>query len=433
VWRSNRYNDVVLKRRYLAGFLSLLSLIGFAACARNYVTNRRELHVISEKTEIEIGRKAKEDIVKEYGAYHDLEWQIYLDEVGQRLARASDRPNLNYDFTIIDTDLLNAFAIPGGYVFVTRGILTQMADEAELAIVLGHEITHIAAWHGIESLQRAGILSTLTAIGAIGGMAVGAGGAAIAIAQAAGIYENLYLVGYGRQHEYEADQHGIFYASRAGYDPEAALTFFERLDKIEKEEEVAQHISPYWRDHPSTADRIKMARHWIGLAEKDRTSLAYNRDKFLTMQARLPRGMPAEKGVVEGQKYVNTPFGITMEVPEGWHWDTTTIESLVGFVGPIPEVRGNLQRIRLSHPVGVQEFAKQMAKQWGLSEALSRDVDYPAGHGLLWQYGGDYLRYRTLLLVRGDAGYALACQIPSEKFLQYIVDCERIMRSLQIQ
>ena len=154
--------------RILSFFVVLFLLSG---CARNYVTRRHELHLISEKTEIEIGRKAKEDIVKEYGAYHDLNWQIYLDQVGQRLARASDRPKLAYDFTIIDTDLLNAFAIPGGYVFVTRGILTQMADEAELAIVLGHEITQIAAWHGIESLQRAGMLSTLTAIGAIGGIA----------------------------------------------------------------------------------------------------------------------------------------------------------------------------------------------------------------------------------------------------------------------
>src|SRR3954465_9962228 len=214
--------------------LVLVLMVGLLACAKNYVTRRHELHLIGEKTEIEIGRKAKQDIIKEYGEYRDLDWQVYLDQVGQRVAKASDRPNLAYDFTIVDTDLLNAFAVPGGYVFVTRGILAQMVDEAELAIVLGHEITHVAAWHGIEQLQRAGMLSTLTAIGAIGGIAIGAGEAAIAIAQAAGIYENLYLLGYGRKHELEADQPGIYYAPRAGYDPEAALTFFQRLEKIEK-------------------------------------------------------------------------------------------------------------------------------------------------------------------------------------------------------
>src|SRR4051812_50204652 len=96
-------------------FILLTLWVALAACARNYVTRHHELHLISEKTEIEIGRKAKEDIIKEYGAYHDLDWQVYLDQVGQRVARASDRPALAYDFTIIDTDLLNAFAVPGGY------------------------------------------------------------------------------------------------------------------------------------------------------------------------------------------------------------------------------------------------------------------------------------------------------------------------------
>ena len=411
----------------------LIALLLLSACARNYVTRRREFRLISEKTEIEIGRKVKEQIIKQYGAYNDLDWQVYLDQVGQRLAKASDRPQLNYDFTIIDTDLLNAFAVPGGFVFVTRGILTQLADEAELAVVLGHEITHIAAWHGIEQLQRAGMLSTLRAIGAIGGIALGAGEAAIAIAQAAGVYEQMYLLGYGRKHELEADQFGIHYASRAGYDPEASLTFFQRLDKIEKEEAVAEHISPYWRDHPLTSDRLRLARRWIAQTEKERTSVTYNRDKYLSMVERLPRGTPAEKGTVEGSTYKNVPFGLTLDVPDGWRLDMATMESLVKFVGPIPEVRGSLQRIRLPQAMGVQEFAKQMARQWGIAEALTRDVDYPAGHGLLWQYGSDYMRFRTLLLVRGSTGYALACQIPSDKFFQYIIDCERIMRSLQIQ
>src|SRR5262249_27099770 len=143
--------------------------LSFTGCARNLVTKHHQVKFISEKTEIEIGKKAKQEIVKEYGMVHDLDWQVYLDEVGQKVAKSSDRPNLPYDFTILDTDILNAFAVPGGFVFVTRGILMEIADEAELAIVLGHEITHIAAWHGLEMLQKAGLLGTLTALGAIGG------------------------------------------------------------------------------------------------------------------------------------------------------------------------------------------------------------------------------------------------------------------------
>ena len=385
-------------------------------CAKNLVTKHRQVKFISQKTEIAIGQKAKEEIVKEYGTYKDLDWQVYLDEVGQRVAKQSDRPELQYDFTIIDTDILNAFAVPGGFVFVTRGLLAECKDEAELAIVLGHEITHIAAWHGIEMLQKAGLLGTLTAIGVIGGAALGAGEAAIALAQAASIYENLYLLGYGRDNELQADQYGALYAARAGYDPEAALTFFQRLDKIEKEEMAGQHISPYWMDHPPTQDRLKRASKWIAQVEREEKtpSLTYNRDKYLSMVARLPHGEPAERGMIEGNAYKNVPFALTLEVPDGWKLDNSRSETLVTFTGPIPEVRGLLQRFHLPQETGVQDFAKQVAREWGVQEATVRDVDYPAGHGLLWQYGGDYQRFRTLLLVRGDSGYALMCQSTSD-------------------
>jgi predicted Zn-dependent protease len=213
-------------RRWTFLVILAVSSLALSSCAKNFVTKHRQFKLISEKTEIAIGKKAREEIIKEYGSYKDLEWQIYLDQVGQRIAKASDRPNLPYDFTILDTDIMNAFAVPGGYVFVTRGILSQMVDEAELAVVLGHEITHVAAWHGVEMLQRAGLLSTLTALGAVGGIAVGAGEAAIALAQAASVYENLYLLGYGRKNEIESDRYGILYAARAGYDPEASRSIF---------------------------------------------------------------------------------------------------------------------------------------------------------------------------------------------------------------
>jgi predicted Zn-dependent protease len=413
--------------------LFLIATLCLAGCAKNYVTKRRQFRIISQKTEIEIGRKAKEEIVKEYGSYKDLDWQIYLDQVGQRVAKASDRPELAYDFTILDSDILNAFAVPGGFVFVTRGMLAQMVDEAELAVVLGHEITHVAATHGIDMLQRAGVLSTLAALGAVGGMVAGAGEAAIALAQAAGIYENLYLLGYGRDNELQADRYGIAYAGRAGYDPEAAITFFERLDKIEKEEEAAEHISPYWRTHPSTAERIQKAKRWIQLAEKQNANaVAFNRDKYLSLVAKLPHGEPAERGIVQNNRYQNEVFHLSLQVPDGWRLDNSRAQSLVGFTGPKPEIRGTLVRTKLPKEMGVQDFAKQVAKQWGLQEASTREVEYPGGHGILWQYGGDYTRYRTLLLVRGKAGYTLTCQTPEDQFLQYVVDCEKIMRSFQI-
>lgn len=421
-------------KRSLAAWYGVAALaFTLAACAKNYVTHTRQFKLISEKTEIDIGKKAKEEIVKEYGIYKDLDWQIYLDQVGQKVAKQCDRPKLAYDFTILDTDLLNAFALPGGYVFVTRGILMELADEAELSVVLGHEITHIAAWHGVEMLQRAGLLSTLTALGVIGGAVVGAPEAAVAIGQAAGVYENLYLLGYGRKNELEADRYGILYAARAGYDPEAALTFFKRLDKIEQEEQTAQRISPYWRTHPLTTERLKKARRWIDSINVQGNPLAYNRDKFQSLVAKLPRMDPTERGRIQGRKYMNDAFKLALEVPEGWTLDNSRTQTLVTMTGPAPEVRGSLQRVKIPSDMGVQEFSKQVARQWGIPEANTRETEYPAGHGLVMQYGGGFLRYRTLLIVRDGAGYTVMCQIPSEQYLQYIVDCEKIMRSLQIE
>jgi len=411
----------------------LLGACFFNGCSRNLVTRNHQVKLISEKTEIEIGKKAKQEIIKQYGAYNDLDWQIYIDQIGQKVAKASDRPNLPYDFTILDTEILNAFSVPGGCVFITRGMLTQMADEAELAVVLGHEITHIAAWHGVDMLQKSLGLSTLTALGAIGGMVVGAGEAALVLAQAASVYENLYLMGYGRDRELEADHYGILYAGRAGYDPSAAMTFFRRLNFIEREEEAGQHISPYWRSHPLTTDRLKRAARWIAQSEKETSARTYNRDKYQQMISRLPQGEVAEKGTVSGKHYDNRPFGLTLDVPSGWQLDNSRIQSLVGFVGPKDEVRGTLQRYKLADEMGVQDFASLMRKQWGFPDFPSRDVEYPAGHGLLWQYGSSYFKYRSLLLVRGSYGYVITCQIPVDDYFQYIVDCEKIMRSFKIE
>lgn len=410
-------------------------ILGISGCARNFVTKERQFKLISEKTEIEIGKKAKAQIIKEYGQYHDLDWQIYLDQVGQKLVAASDRPKLPYDFTVLDTDVLNAFAVPGGFVFMTRGILMEMADEAELAIVLGHEITHVAAWHGVEMLQKAGLLATLTTLGAIGGIAMGAGEAAIVLAQAASVYENLYLLGYGRKNELEADRFGILYAARAGYDPEASLTFFKRLGEIEKEEEAGQRISPYWRTHPLTVERLKRASKWIAQIPQKSSATAYNRDKYQSMVARLPQMEPAERGVVKDLTYRNKPFKLALDVPAGWRLDNTRSQTMVNFYGPDPAVKGNLQRMKIPPDTGVEDFGKQIAKQWGIppGAVTSRNADYPAGHGLLWQYGGNFLRYRSLLVIRDGSGYIVTCQMPSDTYLQYIVDCEKIMRSFQIQ
>ena len=148
--------------------LLLASLLGIAVlgggCARNPVTGGTDVTMVSEKGEIEQGRKAHEQVIKFYGVYEDQALQDYVNEVGQRLARASHRPDLEWHFTVVDADDINAFALPGGYIYITRGIMAYLNSEAELAAVLGHEIGHVTARHQVRQQTQ----QTLTGILEIG-------------------------------------------------------------------------------------------------------------------------------------------------------------------------------------------------------------------------------------------------------------------------
>ena len=138
--------------------LFLGSLLG---CTTNPVTGKRELNLLSESQEIALGRDSDPQIVATYGLYDDARLAAYVDSVGQRLAAVSHRPDLKFTFRVLDSPVINAFALPGGYIYVTRGILAHMNDEADLAIVLGHEIGHVTARHGASQYSR----STLASLG----------------------------------------------------------------------------------------------------------------------------------------------------------------------------------------------------------------------------------------------------------------------------
>ncbi len=138
------------------GHILLLLLTGLllSGCVRNPITSKRQAKLISDQAERQIGEGTKASILKEYGELKDPVLAQYVTNIGKRLAAVCDRPKVDYDFTVLNTDLVNAFAAPGGFIFVTRGLLQEMGNEAELASVLGHEIGHVAGWHSIGMIQR---------------------------------------------------------------------------------------------------------------------------------------------------------------------------------------------------------------------------------------------------------------------------------------
>ena len=209
-------------------FLPVVSAIVVVACATNPATGKRQINLMSEAQEISAGQEADAQVKKEMGIYSDANVQDYVSGVGMKLAKLSERPNLPWHYTVVDSPAVNAFALPGGYIYITRGILPFLNDEAQLAGVLGHETGHVTARHAAQQYTRA-------VGGTIGLVALGIfvpGGA-----QLGGLAEQglgVLFLKYGRGDELQADQLGARYAARGNWDPAAVpemLTTLGRLDE----------------------------------------------------------------------------------------------------------------------------------------------------------------------------------------------------------
>lgn len=236
-------------RRLPAGATALLTLLAFVlSCARNPVTGRRELVLMSEEQEIAMGGEADPQIVAMYGLYEDPELNAYVDRVGKKLAALSHRPNLPWTFRVLDSPVVNAFALPGGYIYVTRGILAYMNDEAQLALVLGHEIGHVTARHSVQQYSRS----------QLAGLGLGVGTIILPdlaqYGQLAQTAVGLLFLKYGRDDERQSDELGVEYASKGGYDPRAGARFFEVLERMQ--EDSGQMLPGWLSTHPDPGQRV---------------------------------------------------------------------------------------------------------------------------------------------------------------------------------
>ncbi len=415
-------------------FLGVLLL--FTGCLRNPVTSRRQAKVISEAAEKEIGAETHRQIVDEYGEVRDAVLREYVSALGRKIVAVSDRPRLEFTFTILDTDLVNAFAAPGGYIFVTRGLLGQLNNEAELAVVLGHEIGHVCAWHSIQMIQKQMGYGALATLGAIASGIKAGPEAMIMVAQAADLFTTLYILGYSREFERQADHVGIRYAISAGYKPGAALSFFERLSELEKREGLDKWQS-YFASHPPTGERIQLAKKFIDLMSVVQRPLSENESLYLEMRDRIPRLPSGELGRVSGSVYTNAKRGVTFTLPDGWKWEEQRRMTLSSFREAKGSGWGELHR----EPPGQFNTAKGLAEKWAKekqwTQLQGRSVLYPAGYGYLGQFYGTGLmgglfQFRALFLVRDGAGYVLYCGAPPEDINKYLIPFEQILRSFQL-
>ncbi|MBT6583989.1 MAG: M48 family metalloprotease, partial [Gammaproteobacteria bacterium] len=214
---------------------------------------------VSLEEEVKLGQAEHQKIISKFGIYRDQELQSYINKVGQRVAAESSRPEIEYRFTILNDDLINAFALPGGFIYVTRGMLLHMNSESELAAVLGHEIAHVTEKHALRRETRGKGISVLNTV-----LAVGTGQPGLY--ELGNVFGGAYLLGYSREFELDADEVGAQYMAKAGYSPSAMLNTIEILkakDRIEisqaRKEKREPRVSHGTSSHPDNDTRYKNA------------------------------------------------------------------------------------------------------------------------------------------------------------------------------
>ena len=246
-----RIHKIITMLAILAGAMTL------PACSVNPVTGKKELSLISNQQEIQMGQEAAPQFEQEFGGKVDnSSLQQYVNTVGQRVASRSDRTDMPYEFAVLNSDVPNAFALPGGKIFITAGLMSAMQNERELAAVLGHEIGHVAYKHSVKGLQRQlGAQVFIDVVGAV----VGADKkeAAQAAAKVSGAMLNLR---YSRTDEYQADSIGIVYMQRAGYNPWGMVQMLTVLNNLGQSESSFKEM---FQTHPMTTKRVDEARNTV--------------------------------------------------------------------------------------------------------------------------------------------------------------------------
>ena len=292
-----------------AALMSALVAAGLAAaCASNPVSGKREVSLMSEAEEISLGRQGDAEIRREMGVYADQEIQRYVSGIGERIASVSHRPTLPWTFTVVDSPVVNAFALPGGYVYVTRGLLAHLDDESELAGVLGHEVGHVTARHASHQYTRSagGSLGVLLASIFVPGVRPFGDLASAGLG-------TLFLK-YGRDDELESDRLGVEYASKAGWDPDSVPRFLATLSRLDA---MSERGVPTWLStHPDPGSRVAKARPVAATFVEG--ARERNRDEFLRHIDGLAYGDDPTQGVVRGREFLHPDLRIALDFPEGW-------------------------------------------------------------------------------------------------------------------
>lgn len=292
----------------------IISASALQACSTNAATGKQQFTALmSPGQEMKIGAAEHSKIVQQFGLYDNQAVASYVQSVGSRVTKKTESPNVNYRFFVLDSPIVNAFALPGGYIYLSRGLLALANSEAQMAAVLSHEAGHVTGRHSAERYSR----GVVTSVGAgLLGVALGSKEAA----QALGTGANLYLSSYSRSQENEADTLGLRYMTQGGYDPDEMAVFLSSLQAQSGLDAKLAGKDPnagagYFSTHPATGDRV---RKTAAEAKSYADSNVKKRNEYLRVVSGMTYGDSAKQGFARGQTFYHPGLGFAFTAPKGY-------------------------------------------------------------------------------------------------------------------
>ncbi|MEX1275282.1 MAG: M48 family metalloprotease [Bacteroidota bacterium] len=371
------YGRISSVQRMLSSFLHPLAFLAIAlvvtmgGCSTNLATGERRLNFTSEAQEIAMGKQADQEIGASLGLYPDEALQRYVHQLGTKLASTSERPNLPWTFRVVDDPVVNAFAVPGGFIYVTRGILAHLNSEAELAGVMGHEIGHVTAQHSVHQMAT----SQLAQLG------LGLGTALIPeiqpYADLAGTGLGLLFLKFSRDDENQADELGVRYMTRTGSDPRQLGAVMGMLDRLSQEGGTGR--APEWlATHPSPGNRREHIAEII--STMGATGGTINRESYLKQLDGMMFGLNPREGFFKGNTFYQPDLKFRFDFPAEW----TRMNQKQAVVGVSPK-EDAIVVIAFSSKKSSEEAAREFFSQEGLTVLRTGSTSI---HGFRTSSGG---------------------------------------------
>jgi predicted Zn-dependent protease len=388
---------------------SALAFAVLAACATNPATGNKEFSLMSEAQEVQLGQEMDVQVKREMGVYEDAELQRYVSEIGMRLARASERPNLPWAFTVIDEPAVNAFALPGGKIYLTRGILPFLHNEEQMAGVLGHEIGHVTARHSAQQYTQAtsaGLGLTLLSI------FVPEARPFQGVAETA---VGVLFLKYGRDDELQADRLGAEYTAKTGWDPRGVAGMLRTLQRLDVASGSRKGVPNWLSTHPAPGDRVEKVLAYI-----EQNPVAVGTSSRGTDEAAYLRhidgivfGDSPSDGIVRGNEFLHPELRLALAFPQGWDVRNSAQEVVAKapdrdhfmLLQLVPNPRGSIQQIAQGSMAnaGFRQIEGEPARVNGLDAYVGTYQGAMEGLGTVVTVAAHVVHDRNVYLLAGLA------------------------------